>query len=338
MSRISVKNITVGKELLWRRINIRKSLDDICHTFEAEIHSGERPHVRRHDKIEVRYENALVKDSDGKRRVTTVLIDEITAGVDITRHSLIIIGRSPARDIIDSSWDGTLTDMTLREIVKEINGKFGIACDTFPVGQPDPTAAVPSFTWENESPWTKLVAEAESQGYILTGNEAGDLYLWKVAVAVRPGFNLTEGLNIKSVEWTENGAEQFHEYIFKGGFGDPASVIDTTCKNNRVLTINIPDPEFNAEKLKRGRETEMRRRKENRIVAAVSGCGLTDGQIRRLGETEGKEIFWVPNILVPVKLPSLGLERDLLVAEVQQEVTHEIMTCSVTLVNREAYL
>jgi prophage tail gpP-like protein len=333
-----VRNRTTGKELLWRRVRIKKSLDDICHIFEAEIHPALRPYVHRHDTIEVRYENALVKDSGGKRRITTVLVDEITTGADITGHSLIIMGRSPARDIIDSSWDGMFTDMTLREIVREIGGRFGISCDTFPPGSPDPTATVPFFGWENESPWTKLLAEADSQGYILTSNEAGDLYLWKVAAAVRPGFALVEGRNIKSVEWTENGAEQFHEYIFKGGFGDPAVVIDNTCKNNRVLTVNMTDPEFNEEKLRRRAETEMRRRKENRITTTVSGWALSDEQIGRLGETSGKEIFWVPNILIPVTLPSLGLECNLLVSEVEHEATDKTMTTSMTLVNREAYL
>jgi hypothetical protein len=100
-----------------------------------------------------------------------------------------------------------------------------------------------------------------------------------------PRLALTEGLNIKSVEWTENGAEQFHEYIFKGGPGEPAVVIDSSCKNNRILTVDITSPEFNTEKLRRKAETEMRRRKETRIMAAVSGRGLEDEQLRRLGET-----------------------------------------------------
>jgi prophage tail gpP-like protein len=338
MSRIIVKNLSTGKELIWRRVKIKKSLDDICHIFEAEIHPAERPHVRRHDKIEVRYENALVTDSGGKRRVVTVLADEIRAGTDITGSALTVSGRSPARDIIDSSWDGSFTDMTLREIVKEIGGKFGITCDTFPPGGPDPTEKVPSFGWENESPWTKLLTEADSQGYILTSNEAGNLYLWKAAAVTRPGFVLAEGLNIKSVEWTENGAGQFHEYVFKGGLGEPAVVIDSSCKNNRILTVDITAPECGGEKLRRKAETEMRRRKETRITAAVSGWGLDGEQLGRLGTTSGKEIFWTPNILIPVNLPSLGLECNLLVSEAEHEATHKTMTTSITLVNREAYL
>jgi hypothetical protein len=231
-----------------------------------------------------------------------------------------------------------LEDKTLRQLTKHICGKFGIGCDTFPPDKPDPTGAVPVFSWQNESPWAKLVGEADNQEYILTSNEAGDLYLWPVAAVNREGFILAEGRNVKTVEWKENGAEQYHEYIVTGGGGDPVSVIDDTCDNNRVLTIDLTNPGVEPLKLQRRAETEMRRRRESRVTVTVSGWGLTDGQIRRLGDTDGKEIFWVPNILIPVRIPSLGLSASLLIAEVEQEADGEIMNSTITLVKRDAYL
>jgi prophage tail gpP-like protein len=343
MSRIIVKNVTSGRELLWRHIRIKKSLDDICHTLELEIPSSERTKVHKHERIEVRYENSFVRDSGGKRLVTTVLIDEITASADVAKHSIMVIGRSPARDIIDSTWSSTpplLINKTLYEITKNIADKFGIACANIPTNRGDPTENVTIFLWENESPWTKLITEADSQGFIITANEAGGLYIWQPEGTVRQeGFHLTEGRNIKTIEWKENGAEQYHEYIVSGGFREPVSVIDSTCKNNRVLTINLTNPIIEPEKLRRRAETEMRRRRENRVTVTVSGWGLTDTQIKNLGSvTAGKEIFWVPNLLIPVSMPSLGLRANLLIAEVEQEAGEETMSSTITLVNREAYL
>jgi prophage tail gpP-like protein len=339
MSRIRLVNATLGKELAWRSLKIKKSLDDICHTLTAEIDKGERLKVRRHDKIEARYENSAVRDSAaaGGRRVTTVFVDEITADVDVSRHSVTVIGRSPARDIIDSSWSDKLSNMTLREITRTIGGKFGIICDTFPVNKSDPTKAVKGFGWENESPWTKLIAEADAQGYILTSNEAGNLYLWPVAQAVREeGFHVTEKVNVKTAKWTENGAEQFHEYIVRGG-NKNETIIDASCKNKRVLTIDMDDPQITADKLKRRAETEMRRRKETRTQVTVSGWGLTDTQIKKLGATSGKEIFFVPNILIPVRIPTLGLNATLLISEVEYEAAPDAFGAALTLVNRDAY-
>jgi prophage tail gpP-like protein len=337
MSRLIVKNATSDTELLWRHINIKKSLDDICHTLELEIPAGERVKVHKHDKIEVRCENPLVKHSSGKPRVTTVMVDEITATADVTKHSVLVIGRSPARDIIDSTWTQPLANMTLYEVTKNICDKFGIDCIHIPTGS-DTTEKVPVFSWQNESPWTKLIAEADSQGFILTSNEAGGLYIWKPEGAVRQeGFHLTEGWNIKSIEWKENGAEQYHEYIVTGGFGGE-SVFDETCKNNRILTIDLTYPEINPIKLRRRAETEMRRRRENRTTVIVSGWGLIDTQIKNLGETIRKEIFWVPNLLIPISMPSLGLRANLLISEVKQEADTKTMSSTITLVNREAYL
>jgi prophage tail gpP-like protein len=340
MSRLIISNATSGKELLWLHINIKKSLDDICHTLELEIPASERTKVHKHDKVEVRYENSLIKDSGGKRRITTVMVDEITAGADTSRHSVLVMGRSPARDIIDSTWSDFLMNMTLYEITKKIGDKFGIACTNIPTNRGDPTTQVAMFTWENESPWTKLITEADSQGFILTSNEAGGLYIWQPEATVRQeGFHFTEGRNIKTIEWKENGAEQYHEYIVTGGFGDPVSIIDNTCNNKRVLTLDFTNPYIEPTKLRRRAETEMRRRRENRTTVTVSGWGLTDTQIKNLGVvTSGKEIFWVPNLLIPVRVPSLGLSANLLIAEVEQEADQETMTSTVTLVNREAYL
>ncbi|MDR2096737.1 MAG: hypothetical protein LBP76_14640 [Treponema sp.] len=229
--------------------------------------------------------------------------------------------------------------MTLYELIKTIGGRFGIACTALPLNQGDPTQKVAVFSWENESPWAKLITEADSQGFIFTSNEAGGLYIWKPEGTVRQeGFHLTEGRNIKTIEWKENGAEQYHEYMVTGGGGDPVSVIDTTCNTNRVLTINLTNPEVEAEKILRRAQTEMRRRKENRTTVTVSGWGLSDVQITTLGETIRKEIFWTPNLLIPISMPSVGLQANLLLAEVEQEADTNLMSSTITLVNREAYI
>ena len=344
MSKIIVKNTTSGNELLWRHIRIKKSLDNICHTLELEIPASERAKVHKHDKIEVRYENSFVRDSGGKRLVTTVLIDEITTSADVTKHNVLVIGRSPARDIIDSTWSGLLINMTLYEVTKNIADKFGITCTNIPTNRGDLTKNIYAFSWENESPWMKLITEADSQkvndmGFILTSNEAGDLYIWQAEDTVRDeGFHLTEGRNIKTIEWKENGAEQFHEYIVSGGFIEPARVIDNSCNNQRVLTINLTNPIIDSDKLQRRAETEMRRRSEDRVTVTVAGWGLTDMQIKNLGATIRKEIFWVPNLLIPVSMPSLGKDTKLLIAEVEMEASVETMSSTITLVKREAYV
>jgi len=61
-------------------------------------------------------------------------------------------------------------------------------------------------------------------------------------------------------------------------------------------------------------------------------------QIKNLGATIRKEIFWVPNLLIPVSMPSLGKDTKLLIAEVEMEASVETMSSTITLVKREAYV
>ncbi|MDR1031030.1 MAG: hypothetical protein LBL76_09190 [Treponema sp.] len=338
MSRIVVKDVTTNRVLVWRHLFIRKSLDSICHTLEVEIAPTERKWIHTHDKLEVRVPNPVMKDSEeaGGRRVTTVLVDEITAQVDGSTHRITVLGRSPARDMIDSTFSDDYPEMTLKALTNRIGGKFSITCETFPNTE-DPTQLVPAFCLEGESPWIKLVNEANNQGFLFTANEAGNLYLWKAGRGNPEHFHLTEGINIKTIRWTENGSEQFHRYIVTGG-GNNVQLVDSTCENNRELTIDMTDPAITQTKLERRAQTEMRRRRETRTRVTVSGWGLTDEQIKRLGPTEEKEVFWVPNILILVTVPSLGLADRLLICEVEYEASPEMLGCTITVVNHEAYL
>jgi prophage tail gpP-like protein len=325
------------QELVWKKIKIRKSLDEICHYMELEIPAGERNKIHKHDKVEVRYLNELIRDSDHRRRLTTVMIDEITDVTDTAQKGLLIIGRSPARDIIDSTWGGMiLGQQNLEAVANKVAEPFGVTVQRMPTNSPE-TGPVFSFSWENESPWQKLITEADNQGYIFTSNEAGNLYLWRVAAGPRDeGFSLGEGSNIRNIQATENGAEQFHEYVVRGA-GKEARQIDSTCKNKRIMTINLTDLIVSEETLRRRALTEMLRRRENRTTVTVSGWGLSDIQIQALGETIRKEVFWNPNFLIPVKIPSSGLNGNLLTSQVEYQADEASMTTALTLVNPEAY-
>jgi prophage tail gpP-like protein len=341
------------QNLVWRKVKVRKSLDEICHSLELELPASERNKIHKHDKVEVRLHSPFVTpddNADGTKRLTTVMVDEVTDIADTARRGLMVVGRSPARDIIDSSWSGmVLHQQNLEQVANMIANPFLEAVrikavddhknhvQRMPTTSPE-TGPVFSFSWSNESPWQKLMAEAANQGYIFTSNEAGNLYLWRVAVNKREeGFSLDEGANIRSIQVTENGAEQFHEYEVRGGGKAPAQQIDATCKNNRKMTINLTDLIISEETLRRRALTEMYRRRDNRTTVTVSGWGLSEGQIQALGSTRQKEIFWNPNFLIPVTIPSMSLDANLLISEAEYQADGASMTSTLTLVNPKAY-
>jgi len=178
------KGPKIWTPLVWKRILVRKSLDEICHYLELEIPVSERSKIHKHDRLSVLFENPYIKDSVpniphsyGKRLVTTVLVDELSDTTDTASKFITVVGRSPARDIIDSTWSGRESG-TLFNVIKRIAGKFDdIPVAQFPDDGIDHTENITSFSFENESPWTKMMNEASNQGYIFTSSEIGGLYL-----------------------------------------------------------------------------------------------------------------------------------------------------------------
>jgi prophage tail gpP-like protein len=81
----------------------------------------------------------------------------------------------------------------------------------------------------------------------------------------------------------------------------------------------MTDPTIDQVRLERRAQTETRRRRENRMMVTVSDWGITNEQIKQLRLTEGKEVFWVPNMVIPLKVPSIGLDAPLLISEVEYE-------------------
>ena len=142
-------------------------------------------------------------------------------------------------------------------VAKAIAKKFDIVVQHLP-RDVDYTETIPAIEWNCESPWTKLLNAADNQGYVLTSNEAGNLYLTKSGRdAEYWNFILAEGMNIKSVETTESGAEQFHEYVIVSNSLEGRAV-DSQCKNHRILTLNLTDFQLDQEKAtRRAAENEV---------------------------------------------------------------------------------
>lgn len=327
----------VFKQLQWNRVHIKKSLDEICHSLTLELPISQKDLLHKHDTIEVRFYNKHITHNSGNLRVTTVRIDEITDTTDSGRKYITVQGRSPARDIIDSTWTGSAGGADLLAVSQSIASRFNIFVQHLPTDRND-TETVSVFDWNCESPWTQLVNAAENQGYVFTSNEAGELYLTKSGRdASQWHFILAEGVNIKSVETTESGAEQFHEYVVVSS-GLEGRAIDPLCNNKRILTLNLSDFKLDQEKANRRAQIELYRRRKRTTTVTVSGWGLTDAQIKSFETTNKKELFFNPNFLIPVYIPSAGLDCTMMISEVEYRAEPTAFDCTISLVNPEVYM
>lgn len=352
---VTVEVVAKGEErtLSWTRVYVRKSLDEICHSIEVELSPSERPRIALHDWIIVRRHTRL-PDRPHTRLVTVGRIDEIRSAAD-RDQTLLVTARSPARDIVDSTWSGSLSGLTFLGVVEAIAAQCGLKAMHMPTNVGDTTGQVSHFAWNQESPWQKLVLEADNQGVIVTSNQAGDLYVWRVASAPRAeGFAIKEADNATVVRDVRNGSEQYHHYIFiaetPSGRRIKVTTKDTDVPNTRVLTIHLPEPVESETALRQRATTDMNRRRAHRITVGLPGWGLLtagvdanvetyERQRERLGQAAlGHETMWEPNFLTPVTLPSLGLRSArMLTCQVEYRADRAAMSCDVTLVPRETY-
>ena len=76
MSKIVINVIPAGEgsktTLQWNRVQIKKSLDEICHSLTLELPVSQKGLLNVHDTIEVRFYNKYITSNDGNLRVTTV--------------------------------------------------------------------------------------------------------------------------------------------------------------------------------------------------------------------------------------------------------------------------
>ncbi len=328
----------------FQRLNVRISLDDICHSLEMDVSENVAWNVHKHDILEVRYTLGGVP-----RLVTTVEIDDIDRLLNAQSKSYRILGRSQARNLIDSSYSGQFSQLTLSQLCQRICGDFKIPFKNW-AGKTD---LIESFEWENESVWQKLVSQAVAQQCLFYSSQVGGLYLDRVSGRARPeGFVLQQTQNIEEVNKREIGREQFRHYVVIGENGK-GKATDATCRRPRTLTLNMSDSTMSEQDLRRWAIVQMRRRRGVELQVKLPGWGLDEQKLdvvkQRVAVSDmtaekkkklfGFEIFWGVNFYTLVDLPDYGFDKKyLLTTAVEYSVESDKISCNVTLKDRENYL
>lgn len=342
----------------FQRLYVRLSMDEICHYMELDVAENVAVQIKKHSRLQIYYSMA-----GHERLVSTIVVDSVSRLLNAESVSYRVTGRSPARDILDSSWSEQLSGMTLYECVKHVAGRFGLDAKYFSANGADPSSTLESFEWENESPWQKLVSAAMGQEFLLYSSQVGGIYLNKVAGRARPeGFSLVGNKNIEEISVETSGEQQFYEYVLRSEAGE-AQVFDYSVPKNargRILTLNMSDSTMSLEDLQRYARVQMRRRSCEKVTVRLTGWGLSAEQLsgvrvmadkayrsnaayQNLSERQkaglyGFETLWGLNYYVPIKSEKHGLDKKLLTCQVEYSVEGDAISCNVQLVPREAYL
>lgn len=230
-------------------------------------------------------------------------------------HGISVSGRSATADMVDCSavhspghWKG----LNILQLAQILAKPFGLAVRAdAELGEP-----FASFKLEQGETAFDALHRALRQRELLALPEPGGFVLAKIG-AKKASTSIEQGKNAIDPSATYDLKDRFSEYLVQGQqqstdsvWGEGASAVkasakDSNIKRHRPLIIRAENQVNSRTAQKRADwECTVRAAKSVTVSCSVMGYRMADGEL------------WQPNMLVPVKLPYLGIDGDLLVSKV----------------------
>lgn len=315
----------------WKSVRVTLGMEQIAGAFELAVSERfpgqpEAWPILPGDECRV-----LVKG----RPVITGYVDEVAPSYGRDSHDVLVTGRDRTGDLVDCSaayksgeWHGA----TLDRIAADICAPFGIKVTaTATVGRPFSRFALQ----EAETSFEALERAAKMRGVLLMSDGNGGLLLTRAA-GERIGTALVKGQNVERASGWFSHKDRYSRYVIKGQA--PGSEDST--------------PEHNAQTKAEAQDVAVRRYRPL-IILAEQGDGGTyadrakwernirAGRASRINYTvtgwEHAAGLWLPNRLVQVQDDFLGVDGDLIIAQVVFSLDGEGSLTHLELCRREAF-
>jgi prophage tail gpP-like protein len=271
----------------------------------------------------------------GDQPVITGYVDDVAPDYDKESHSVRISGRDRTGDLVDCSAmhkSGQWAGVTLDRIAADLCAPFGVKVSL----QTDVGAKFGKFALqEAETAFEALDRAAKMRGVLLMSDGKGGLVITR-AGSQRIGTALVKGQNVERGSGQFSHKDRFSKYIIKGqtpGHDDStpehnaqtkATAEDNAVRRYRPLIV-IAEQGDNSTYTDRAKwERNVRAGKASRVTYPVSGWQHTNG-------------LWLPNRLAQVKDDFLGVDGDLLLAQVAFILDESGSRAELELCRKEAF-
>lgn len=247
----------------------------------------------------------------GPDTVITGFIDRYSPRISAVERSIRVVGRGKCQDLVDASaeWpSGQISGSTVIGVAQKLAEPYGISVAA---AQVEIGPAIPQFNLNvGESAWDIIERICRFRGLLAYELSDGSLFLSRVGTqSMASGF--VEGKNVEHAEITYSADQRFSQYLVYGlslvqlsdvstlPYQVAASSVDPNVKRHRIKLFL---EEFNTvlydiQKLRADWEAARR-------MGRAQTVHLTTDSWR-----DGAGALWQPNMLVPVELPSLKMQR-----------------------------
>lgn len=316
----------------WEEIVLDRAIDAACGTFSVKVVSPQQVasrgtaagRSRAIDSSGVLYElpfgpqDAVEVTAVGELMLTG-RVDALEAELDQSGGTRVqLAGRDRAADMVDCSAPnkpGEWFNVGLRDLARELAAPFGLEV----AFNSDPGAIFPTFRLqESESAWGALERACRMRGLLCFSDPFGNLVVEAPgAGGIDGGGRIGQGENLVHAQLSLNDAERFSIYTVRGqrpgaigGYGSAAVLIegnalDAGVQRFRPLVVLAESAVSPADAQLRAQwEAVVRASRAHRLVCKVPGWR------RPLSSRP-----WRINTLVPVNIPRLGINAELLIMQ-----------------------
>ncbi len=300
----------------WHSVAITRELESLCGGFRLSLADKFIPE----DKPLKFYPGDECEIHIGDDKIITGYIDALTSDLSASSRSLEVQGRDKTQDVVDCSTDFTgkqLIDQDFFAVAKKLCEPFGVKVKD-EVGGFSKTKSEAINT--GETAFEYLERQARLLGLFLITDKDSNVVITKIGQS-RASTALKQGENVLSANVTIDHKDRFRTYKCKGqssafdrdniedvknSFIVKATATDNGARSSRIKIVQAVD---NVTPAKCKAQVEwlasVSRARSLRVTLSVPGWRQESGEL------------WAINQIVPVELPFVFLDRDMLVSRLE---------------------
>lgn len=318
----------------WTEVEITRSMRALAASWRLSVterYPGqpERWPIHPGDRFELSLDGELV---------ATGYVDTREVSLSGTEHSVSVSGRGAAGDMVDCAPElGTyeLHAQTVLQIAQALARPFGVSV----------SSAVPNLTTferfaiqPGETAFESLDRACRRAGVLPIGQPDGSILLSREG-AGRAAVDLVEGENVLAASLRRSHAQRFHRYIVGGQhFGND----DWDSFDAVAITAEARDEGIRASRVTyirpEGTVTVEQAQERANWEAAIRAGQSVELSVAVQGWTQGAAGLWPTNAHVRVRLPSLGVDGDMLILDARHRLGSQGTTTELRLAAPGAYL
>jgi len=303
----------------WKSLKVTRSIESIAGSFALEVSdrwggSGEPWPIVEEDECEVEI---------GGHTVITGFIDKrgpLTLAA--TQRGLTYSGRDRAAALVDCSallkaW--TYTNIAIDDFARALAAPFGIRVGVQTGLELPPLRKI--VISPGDSPFEAIKQAAKQLEVLVVSDGQGGILFTRSAAAA--ATSLVEGFNVEAAEIEYDGSDRFHRYVVLcqvpgtdqasgAATSIRAEATDDGVKRTDRVKVIRPSKGMSAGDARRLADWEARTRaaRAETVSIAVVGWAQPNGTL------------WAPNTLTLVKVPSIGIDGQMLISQVDYSISN----------------